>query len=62
MEPWLRSLLLSAGLVFCVMFGALTLTVAIDYGFDIFVLASFVILGLIGAGLVGAIRHPDDDE
>jgi hypothetical protein len=60
-EPWLRSLLLSSGLVFCLVFGVLTLTVAIDYGFDIFVLASFVILGLIIAGLVGAIRNPDDE-
>jgi hypothetical protein len=61
MEPWLRSLLLAAGLVFVAMFGVLTLTVAIDYGFDIFSLVSFVILGLIATGLIGAIRHPDDE-
>lgn len=61
MEPWLRTLLLISGLVFCGVFGVLTLTVAIESGLDILVLVSLIILGLIASGLVSAMREQDDE-
>lgn len=62
MDPGLRTALLATGLIFCAAFAFMTLSVASDSGFDIFTLTSLVIIGMIVAGLVGAIRNPPPDE
>jgi hypothetical protein len=58
MDPDLRTAILAGGLIFCVLFGALTISAAVDTGPDIFTVVSFVIIGMIAAGLIGAIRNP----
>lgn len=62
MDPDVRTALLSIGIVFCVGFGAMTLAVAAESSFDIFTLVSLLIVGMIAAGLIGAIRNPPPDE
>ena len=44
--------------MFCVLFGGLTISAAVDTGPDIFTVISFLIIGMIAAGLIGAIRNP----
>jgi hypothetical protein len=71
MDPDLRNALLLIGLVFCGFFAAVTLYVIVDTGLslrtygDIGALAlygvSLGIVGMIAAGLIGALRNPPDD-
>ena len=61
MDPDLRTALLILGIVFCAGFAGMTLTVAADSGFDIFTVISLLIVGMIGAGLLGAIRNPPNE-
>jgi hypothetical protein len=61
MDPTTRLALLGFGLLFCVVFGLMTISVAIDSGFDIFTVVSLLIVGMISAGLIGAIRNPPDE-
>ena len=71
MDPDLRNALLIIGLLFCVFFAAVTLYVIVDSGLrlrtygDIGAIAlyavSLLIVVLIAAGLIGALRHPPDD-
>lgn len=58
MDPDMRTALLAGGLIFCALFGALTISAAVDTGFDVFTVISFGIIGMIAAGLIGAIRNP----
>jgi hypothetical protein len=51
-------MLLAAGLVFCGLFAAMTVAVAIQYGFDVFTVAAILILALIVPPLIGAMRNP----
>jgi len=60
-SPGVRTALLVAGLTFCVLFAAMTISVATQYGFDIFSVTALLIIGMIGAGLVGAIRNPPEE-
>ncbi len=61
MDPDLRIGLLVLGLVFCAALGLMTISVALDSSVDIFTLVSLVILAMIAAGLIGAIRNPPDE-
>ena len=71
MDPYLRSALLLLGLIFCGFFAAVTLYVIADTGLhvrtygDIGAIALYVvsllIVVMIGAGLIGALRNPPDD-
>ena len=71
MDPDLRNALLIIGLLFCGFFAAVTLYVIVDSGLrlrtygDIGAIAlygvSLLIVVLIGAGLIGALRNPPDD-
>ena len=71
MDPDLRNALLLLGLVFCGFFAAVTLYVIVDTGLrlrtygDIGAIAlygvSLGIIGVIAAGLIGALRNPPDD-
>jgi hypothetical protein len=61
MDPDLRTALLGLGIVFCVGFAAMTLSVAAESSFDIFTVISLLIVGMIASGLIGAIRNPPDE-
>lgn len=58
MDPDLRTAILIGGLIFCGGFAALTISVALDSGVDVFTVVSVVIIGMIASGLFGAIRNP----
>ncbi len=58
MDPTTRTAVLILGLTFCAFFAVISISVAIDSGFDIFTVISLVIVGMIAAGLIGAIRNP----
>jgi hypothetical protein len=58
LSPDVRNLLLAVGLVFCGLFAAMTVAVALEYGFDIFTVAAILILLLIVPPLIGAMRGP----
>jgi len=70
-DPDLRTALLLLGLVFCGFFAAVTLYVIADTGLslrtygDIGALGlyaiSLLIIVMIAAGLIGALRNPPDD-
>jgi hypothetical protein len=60
MEPEVRTAVLTAGIVFCLLFLTLTLGVVADSGLDVLSVASFVVIGLLAIGLIGAIRNPPD--
>ena len=62
MEPGTRTAILTFGIVFCGLFVALTLSAAADTGFSILTVISLLIVGMILAGLIGAIRNPPPDE
>ena len=71
MDPDLRNALLMIGLIFCGFFAAITLYVIADTGLhlrtygDIGAIGlygvSLLIIGMIVAGLIGALRNPPDD-
>jgi hypothetical protein len=71
LDPDLRNALLLLGLVFCGFFAAITIYVIVDTGLrlrtygDIGAIAlygvSLGVVGMIAAGLIGALRNPPDD-
>lgn len=71
MDPDLRNALLLIGLLFCGFFAAVTLYVIADTGLhlrtygDIGAIIlygiSLLIVGMIAAGLIGALRNPPDE-
>ena len=72
MDPDLRSALLGIGVAFCAVFGGLTIYAAVKLGFglstygDLLALAflgvSLLVIAMIAAGLVGAMRNPPPPE
>jgi hypothetical protein len=71
LDPDLRNALLILGLIFCGFFAAATLYVIVDTGLRlrtygdigaiILYAISLLIIGMIAAGLIGALRNPPDD-
>jgi hypothetical protein len=71
MDPDLRNALLLVGLIFCAFFAAVTIYVIVDTGLqfrtygDIGAIGlygvSLLIIVMIAAGLIGALRNPPDD-
>lgn len=71
MDPDLRTALLLLGLVFCGFFAAVTLYVIADTGLSLktygdigaigLYAVSLLIIVMIAAGLIGALRNPPDD-
>ena len=71
MDPDLRNALLVLGLLFCGLFAVVTIYVIADTGLhlrtygDIGAIIlygiSLLIIGMIAAGLIGALRNPPDD-
>ena len=62
MDQNTRSALLGVAIAFCALFTLITIEVAVESGFDIFTVISLLIVGMIAAGLIGAIRNPPPDE
>jgi hypothetical protein len=56
-----RNLALGASLVLICLLGFLTITVALDQGVDVLVIASLALLALLGFGVLGALTSPPDD-
>jgi hypothetical protein len=71
LDPDLRNALLLIGLLFCGFFAAVTLYVIADTGLHlrtygdigaiILYAISLLIVGMIAAGLIGALRNPPDE-
>jgi hypothetical protein len=61
MEPEVRTAVLAVAVAFCLLFLTLTLGVVVDSGLDVLSVASFVVIGLLAIGLIGAIRNPPGD-
>jgi hypothetical protein len=71
-DPSLRSALLGLGIAFCAIFGALTLYAAVKLGFGLstygdllalgFLALSLLVIGMIAAGLAGAMRNPPPED
>ncbi len=61
MSPEARGALLGAGIAFCILFGGASLVAIFEAvtPFGVFLgIASFVIIAMIGIGLIGAMRNP----
>lgn len=58
MDPDLRTALLVGGLIFVGLFAAMTITVAVQYGFDVLSVAAIVIVLVLALPLIGALRNP----
>jgi hypothetical protein len=54
----MRSGFLWVALVFCLLFGGMTAAVAAESGFDVFTLASFLIVLMLMLAVLGALRNP----
>ncbi|MEK6271624.1 MAG: hypothetical protein AABM42_03140 [Actinomycetota bacterium] len=54
----MRNAFLLVALAFCLLFGGLTATVAVQSGLDIFTLTSFLIVVMIMLAVLGALRNP----
>ena len=71
MDPDLRNALLLLGLIFCGFFAVITLYVIADTGLHLktygdigaigLYAVSLLIVGMIAAGLIGALRNPPND-
>ena len=58
MDPGVRTAILGFGIAFCALFAVMTISVALEHGFDILTVVSLLVIALIGSGLIGAIRNP----
>jgi hypothetical protein len=59
-DPSLRTALLAGGLVFVGLFAVMTITVAVEFGVDIFTFAAAVIVVMLALPLIGALRNPPE--
>jgi hypothetical protein len=57
-DPDLRNALLIGGLCFVGLFAAMTIAVAVQYGFDILTVSAIVIVVMLALPLIGALRNP----
>jgi len=58
MDPDLRNALLIGGLIFLGLFAAMTVSVVVEQGLDIFTVTAFVIIGMLVLPLISALRNP----
>lgn len=58
----IRSLVLAALIAFCAFFALITVSAAIDSGFDFLKAISLAIVAMFAIGLIGAIRNPPDED
>jgi small neutral amino acid transporter SnatA (MarC family) len=60
-DPSTRTAIVAGAVSFVVFFLFMTVAVAFQTSFDLFTIAALLIVALIGAGLIGALRNPPDD-
>ena len=58
MDPDLRTALLVGALIFIGLFAAMTIAVAVEFGFDVLTVAAGLIILMIALPLIGALRNP----
>jgi hypothetical protein len=58
----MQSAVFAVVLVFLVLFAAMTVSVIVNTGLDVFSVTALFILALIGIGVIGALRNPPPDE
>jgi hypothetical protein len=58
MDPDVRAALVLVGLLFCALFGLMTITVVAQHGIDVLSIAAFAIVAMVMIGLLGALRGP----
>ena len=52
--------ILAAALAFIALLGGLTIAVAVEHGPDILTAGSLLVLGMLGFGILGALRNPPE--
>ncbi len=57
----MRTAVFASVLAFIALLAGLTLSVAIEHGPDVLTIGSLLVLGMFAFGIVGALRHPDDE-
>ncbi len=57
----MRTAVFASVLAFIALLAALTISVAIETGPDVLTVASLLVLAMFAFGIVGALRHPDDE-
>ncbi len=57
-----RAALLGSALLFIAILAALTVLAALDGGVNVLTLVSLLVLALLGAGVVGAMRAPPPEK
>ena len=57
----MRTAVFASVLAFIGLLAALTLSVAIEHGPDVLTIGSLLVLAMFAFGIVGALRHPDDE-
>ena len=58
MDPDLRTALLIGALIFVALFAAMTIAVAVQFGFDVLTVAAGLIVLMLALPLIGALRNP----
>ena len=58
MDPDVRTALLLVGMLFCALFGLMTVTVVAQEGIDVLSITAFAIVAMVLIGLLGALRNP----
>ena len=58
MDPDLRTALLIGALIFVGVFAAMTIAVALEFGFDVLTVAAGLIVVMLALPLIGALRNP----
>ncbi len=56
-----RNAALAAALALIALLAFLTVSVAVEHGVDVLVVASLIVLALLGFGVLGALTTPPDD-
>jgi hypothetical protein len=58
MDPDVRTAIFVIGVLFCALFGLMTVTVVAQDGIDVLSIAAFAIVAMVLIGLLGALRQP----
>jgi hypothetical protein len=56
-----RTAVFASVLAFIALLAGLTISVAVEHGPDVLTIGSLLVLGMFAFGIVGALRHPDDE-
>jgi hypothetical protein len=58
----MQSTIFAVVVAFVVLFAAMTVSVAVEHGFDVITVLALLVLALIGFGVVGALLNQPPDE